>query len=57
MMLPHCREIVFPDRAEALAAAIQTASVYGGVVAERDQHITASVGDVVLLIARWKGKP
>jgi hypothetical protein len=53
-MLPLCREIVFPDRAEALAAATQTASVYGGVVAERDQHITASVGDVVLLVARWK---
>jgi hypothetical protein len=57
MMLPLCREIVFPDRAEALAAAIQTASAYGGVVAERDQHITASVGEYVLLIARWKGKP
>jgi hypothetical protein len=57
MTLPHCREIVFPDRAEALAAATQTASVYGGVVIARDRYITANVGDVVLLIARWKGKP
>ncbi len=55
--IPRCREVWFDDRDEALAAARQTAASYAaGTVRESEfgKYVTATVGEYVALIGRWK---
>jgi hypothetical protein len=55
--IPHCREVIFQDRDEALAAAVQTANAYnGGTVCEYKlgNYVTANVGPYLALVGRWK---